>query len=54
MSPADVPGGLLLDYRVDNGIAVVTVTGEVDVSTSPSFEMACFGSSLMRSPAAWS
>ena len=37
MSPADVPGGLLLDYRLDSGVAVVTVTGEVDVSTSPSF-----------------
>jgi hypothetical protein len=36
MSPADVPGGLVLDYRLDSGVAVVTVTGEVDVSTSPS------------------
>ena len=30
MSPADVPGGLLLDYRLDSGVAVVTVTGEVE------------------------
>jgi anti-sigma B factor antagonist len=36
MSPADVPGGLALDYRLDSGVTVVTVTGEVDVSTSPS------------------
>jgi anti-sigma B factor antagonist len=36
MSPADVPRGLILDYRLDSGVAVVTVTGEVDVSTSPS------------------
>jgi anti-sigma B factor antagonist len=27
---------LLLDYRLDSGVAVVTVTGEVDVSTSSS------------------
>lgn len=36
MSPADVPGGLLLDYQLDSGVAVVTLTGGVDVSTSPS------------------
>ena len=34
MNTADVPDGLLLDYRLDSGVAVVTVTGEVDVSTS--------------------
>lgn len=36
MSPVDVPDGLVLDYRLDSGIAVVTVSGEVDVSTSAS------------------
>ena len=33
MSAAEGPDGLL-DYRTDSDIAVVTVTGEVDVSTS--------------------
>jgi anti-sigma B factor antagonist len=33
MSTAEGPDGLL-DYRVDSDIAVVTVSGEVDVSTS--------------------
>ena len=33
MSAAEGPVGLL-DYRVDSDIAVVTVSGEVDVSTS--------------------
>src|SRR5580692_8703497 len=33
MSAAEGPDGLL-DYRVDSDIAVVTVSGEVDVSTS--------------------
>ena len=36
MSTADVPDRLLLDYRLDSGVAVVKVTGEVDVSTSSS------------------
>ena len=36
MNIADVPDGLLLDYRLDSGVAVVKVTGEVDVSTSSS------------------
>jgi anti-sigma B factor antagonist len=36
MNTADVPDGLLLDYRLDSGVAVVKVTGEVDVSTSSS------------------
>ncbi len=36
MSPVGVPDGLSLEYRLDGGIAVVTVTGEVDVSTSAS------------------
>jgi anti-sigma B factor antagonist len=33
MSTAEAPGRLLLDYRLDNSVAVVTVTGAVDVST---------------------
>lgn len=33
MSTAEAPDRLLLDYRLDNGVAVVTVTGAVDVST---------------------
>jgi anti-sigma B factor antagonist len=33
MSTAEAPGQLLLDYRLDNGVAVVAVTGAVDVST---------------------
>ena len=33
MGTAEVPG-LLLEYRLDSGVAVVTVTGELDVSTS--------------------
>ena len=36
MNTADVPDRLLLDYRLDSGVAVVKVTGEVDVSTSNS------------------
>lgn len=36
MNTADVPDRLLLDYRLDSGVAVVKVTGEVDVSTSSS------------------
>ena len=36
MSPVGVPDGSFLDYRLDSGIAVVTVTGEVDVSNSAS------------------
>ena len=36
MNTADMPDGLLLDYRLDGGVAVVKVTGEVDVSTSSS------------------
>ena len=36
MSTADVPDWPLLNYRLDAGISVVTVTGEVDVSTSSS------------------
>jgi len=34
MGTAEVPGRLLLEYRLDSGVAVVTVTGELDVSTS--------------------
>ena len=34
MNTADVPDRLPLDYRLDSGVAVVKVTGEVDVSTS--------------------
>jgi anti-sigma B factor antagonist len=33
MSTAEAPDRLLLDYRLDNSVAVVTVTGAVDVST---------------------
>ena len=33
MSTADPREGLLLQDRLDNGIAVVTVTGDVDVAT---------------------
>lgn len=36
MSTADAPDRLILAYRLDTGIAVVTVTGEVDVFTSGS------------------
>lgn len=36
MSTADLPDWPLLEYRLDAGISVVTVTGEVDVSTSSS------------------
>jgi anti-sigma B factor antagonist len=36
MSTAGAPDRLLLAYRLDTGIAVVKVTGEVDVSTSGS------------------
>jgi anti-sigma B factor antagonist len=36
VSTADVPNRLLMDYRLDSGVAVVKVTGEVDVSTSNS------------------
>jgi anti-sigma B factor antagonist len=36
MNTADAPDRLLLDYRLDSGVAVVKVTGEVDVSTSSS------------------
>jgi hypothetical protein len=36
MNTADVPDRLLLDYRLGSGVAVVKVTGEVDVSTSSS------------------
>ena len=34
MSTAEPRGGLLLQDRVDNGVAVVTVTGDVDVASS--------------------
>jgi anti-sigma B factor antagonist len=34
MGTAEAPGRLLLEYRLDRGVAVVTVTGELDVSTS--------------------
>jgi anti-sigma B factor antagonist len=37
MGTAEAPGRLLLDYRRDSGVAVVTVTGELDVSTSGVF-----------------
>lgn len=33
MSTAEAPGRLHLGYRLDAGVAVVTVTGEVDVVT---------------------
>jgi anti-sigma B factor antagonist len=33
MGTAEVPERLLLEYRLDSGVAVVTVSGEVDVST---------------------
>jgi Fe-S cluster biogenesis protein NfuA len=46
--------GLHLEYRLDSGVAVVKVTGEVDVSTSGACETACCGSSPMRVRAAWS
>src|SRR4029077_5495580 len=36
MNSADVPDRLRLDYCLDGGVAVVKVTGEVDVSTSSS------------------
>lgn len=34
MSTAEVPERLRLDYRLDQGIAVVTVSGEIDVATN--------------------
>jgi anti-anti-sigma factor len=34
MGTAEAPGRLLLQYRLDSGVAVVTVIGELDVSTS--------------------
>jgi len=34
VSTAEPRGGLLLQDRVDNGVAVVTVTGDVDVASS--------------------
>ena len=34
MGPAEATGRLRLDYRLDSGVALVTVTGEIDVSTS--------------------
>jgi len=34
VSTADPQEGLLLQDRLDNGVAVVTVTGDVDVATS--------------------
>jgi anti-sigma B factor antagonist len=43
MNTADIPGRLLLDYRLDSGIAVVKVTGEVDVSTSSSLRNSLLG-----------
>ena len=43
MNTADVPDRLLLDYRLDSGVAVVTVTGEVDVSTSSSLRNSLLG-----------
>ena len=54
MSPADAPDRLLLAYRLDTGIAVVTVTGEVDAFTGDRSEIASFGSSAMKTIAAWS
>lgn len=33
MSPAEAADRLLLDYRLDNSVAVVTVNGAVDVAT---------------------
>jgi hypothetical protein len=33
MSTAEAPERLLLQYRLDSGVAVVSVSGEVDVST---------------------
>jgi hypothetical protein len=36
MNTTDAPDKLLLDYRLDNGVTVVKVTGEVDVPTSSS------------------
>ena len=34
MGPTEAAGRLRLEYRLDSGVAVVTVTGEIDVSTS--------------------
>jgi anti-sigma B factor antagonist len=34
MGQAEAAGQLSLDYRLDSGVAVVTVTGEIDVLTS--------------------
>ena len=34
MGPAEAAGRLRLENRLDSGIALVTVTGEIDVSTS--------------------
>src|SRR2546429_3339570 len=34
MGTAEAPGRLVLQYRLDGGVAVVAVTGELDVSTS--------------------
>ncbi len=33
MSTAEAPGRLLLQYRLESGVAVVSVSGEVDVAT---------------------
>ncbi len=34
MGPAEAAGRLRLEYRLDSGVALVTVTGEIDISTS--------------------
>lgn len=34
MGPAEAAERLRLEYRLDSGVALVTVTGEIDVSTS--------------------
>jgi hypothetical protein len=54
MGTAEAPGRLLLEYRLDSGVAVVTVTGELDVSTSGCSETASCGSSLRKTIAGWS
>jgi hypothetical protein len=50
MNSGDVPKGLRLDYQLDTVVAVVTVSGDIDVATCG---MACCGWSPMRAIAAW-
>jgi hypothetical protein len=48
MNTAGVPDRLLLDYRLDSGVAVVKVTGELMCPPAVRSAIACFGSSPMK------